>query len=67
METQNLNTSEDNTIRVKHLIQYLQSFDPNMEVTLNRDSWYHSETIMETIKNSYIFSKGFSGKLVVNN
>lgn len=45
----------DRTVRVKDIIEYLQSLDPEMEVTLDKDGWDYYPTGLETVKNSYLF------------
>ena len=42
-------------VRVKDLVEYLQSLDPEMEVHLDKDGWDYYETGLETVKNSYLF------------
>lgn len=49
------NFSDDKKVRVKHLIEYLQTLDPEAEVSLDKDGWDYFETPMETVKNSYLF------------
>jgi len=57
-------------VRVKDLIEYLQSFDPEMEVTLDKDGWDYHETPSETIRVSNIFDVwDFDGEehMTINN
>jgi hypothetical protein len=49
------NFSEDKKVRVKHLIEYLQTLDPEAEVSLDKDGWDYHETPIETVKNAYLF------------
>ena len=42
-------------VKVKNLIEYLQTLDSEAEVELDRDGWDHHETPLETIKRSYLF------------
>jgi hypothetical protein len=63
------NLSEDKKVRVKDLIEYLQTLDPEVEVLLDKDGWEYHETPLETIKNTYLFDyKLFGGnRLIINN
>jgi len=65
------NFSEDKKVRVKHLIEYLQTLDPEVEVTLDKDGWDYLETPMETVKNAYLFDywtrKSGEKALTINN
>jgi hypothetical protein len=45
----------ENKVRVKDIIEYLQSLDPEMEVDLDKDGWDYYPTGLETVKNSYLF------------
>jgi len=57
-------------VKVKDLVEYLQSLDPEMEVYLDKDGWDYHETGLETVKNSYLFHVwGYNGKkhLTINN
>ena len=49
------NFSEDKKVRVKHLIEYLQTLDSEAEVSLDKDGWDYHETPIETVKNAYLF------------
>ena len=49
------NFSEDKKVRVKHLIEYLQTLDSEAEVSLDKDGWDYHETPIETVKNTYLF------------
>jgi hypothetical protein len=42
-------------VKVKDIIEYLQSLDPEMEVDLDKDGWDYYPTGLETVKNSYLF------------
>jgi hypothetical protein len=42
-------------VKVKDIIEYLQSLDPEMEVSLDKDGWDYYPTGLETVKNSYLF------------
>lgn len=46
---------EETKVKVKDLVEYLQSLDPEMEVYLDKDGWDYHETGLETVKNSYLF------------
>lgn len=63
------NLSEDKKVRVKDLIEYLQTLDPEVEVLLDKDGWEYHETPLETIKNTYLFDyKPFGlNHLMINN
>lgn len=63
------NLSEDKRVRVKDLIEYLQTLDPEVEVLLDKDGWEYHETPLETIKNTYLFDyKPFGlNHLMINN
>lgn len=63
--------SFDKKVRVKDLIEYLQSFDPEAEVHLDRDGWQYGNTALEKIEMSGIFEPytGANGEksLFINN
>lgn len=64
------NFPEDVKVRVKDLIEYLQTLDPDVEVVLDRDGWDYHETPLETIKNTYLFhywNDGGDKVLIINN
>lgn len=63
------NLSEDKKVRVKDLIEYLQTLDPEVEVLLDKDGWEYHETPLETIRNTYLFHyKPFGlNHLMINN
>lgn len=64
------NLSEDKKVRVKHLIEYLQTLEPEAEVSLDKDGWDYLETPMETVKNAYLFhytDHGGEKYLIINN
>jgi len=42
-------------VKVKDLIEYLQSLDPEMEVYLDKDGWDYYPTGLETVRKSYLF------------
>ena len=48
-------------VKVKHLIEYLQKFDPELEVVLDHDGWmesdFPSKDEVELIKNRQLFWK----------
>lgn len=57
-------------VKVKDLVEYLQSLDPEMEVYLDKDGWEYYETGIETVKNSYlfhVFTHGGKSSLFINN
>jgi len=61
---------EEGKVRVKDLIEYLQTLDGEMEVRLDREGWYYEKTPMETIRKNYLFDiMGYSGEkyLKINN
>jgi len=64
------NFSEDKKVRVKHLIEYLQTLDSEAEVSLDKDGWDYHETPIETVKNTYLFdywSDEGEKYLIINN
>jgi hypothetical protein len=56
-------------VKVKDIIEYLQSLDPEMEVFLDKDGWDYYPTGLETVKNSYLFhvSNRDDKYLIINN
>lgn len=54
-ESDEFDENERVPVRVKDLVEYLQSLDPEMEVYLDKDGWDYYETGLETVKNSYLF------------
>jgi hypothetical protein len=59
-----------NKVRVKDIIEYLQSLDPEMTVYLDKDGWDYYSTGLETVKKSYLFhvwSRGDDKHLTINN
>ena len=63
--------TEDQKVKVKHLIEYLQSFDPETNVSLDKDGWdYYYGNPIEVIKHSGVFHPfEYDGKktLYINN
>jgi hypothetical protein len=60
------NFTEEKKVKVKDLIEYLQTLDPEVEVHLDRDGWDYHETPLETIKNNILFN--YTDKyLIINN
>ena len=60
---------DESPIKVKHLIAYLQKFDPEMGVELDKDGWEArelNEDPIETIANSGLFDR-FQNTLFINN
>ena len=57
-------------VKVKDIIEYLQSLDPEMEVSLDKDGWDYYPTGLETVKNSYLFHvsdyRGYK-HMIINN
>lgn len=51
----NESKNKELTIRVKNIIEYLQQFDPNTEVSLDKDGWESGDNEIEIIENSGIF------------
>jgi hypothetical protein len=51
----NESSSDDKTVKVKDLIEYLQTLDQEAEVSLDKDGWGYGSTPMETIKLSGVF------------
>jgi hypothetical protein len=54
---ENLEEDDYTIIRVKHLIEYLSKFDPEMEVILDKDGWEdgQSNDPIEIIEHSGLF------------
>jgi hypothetical protein len=53
---ENLEDDDYTIIRVKHLIEYLSKFDPEMEVILDKDGWDgQSNDPIEIIEHSGLF------------
>lgn len=53
--------------KVKHLIEYLQTLDPEMDVTLDKDGWQgEGDTEVELIKTSGLFD-AWNNTLIINN
>ena len=42
-------------IKVKHLIEYLNTLNPEAEVSLDKDDWDYGVDVIETIKNNGLF------------
>jgi hypothetical protein len=70
----NENTSEEKIeVRVKDLIEYLQQFDGEMELSLDKDGWMaqDGDSGVEIISKRGLFSKPFEYKgkkyLILNN
>ena len=69
-ESDEFEESKEPKVRVKDLVEYLQSLDPEMEVSLDKDGWDYHETGLETVRNSYLFDVwDYKGKkhLTINN
>ena len=58
--------NEEKSVKVKHLIEYLQKFDPEMIVELDKDGWEHEDNPLDTVKNNGIFEP-FRNTLFINN
>lgn len=57
-------------VKVKDLIEYFQTLDPDMEVSLDKDGWDYYPTPLETIQNTNLFDTWeYDGKkrLTINN
>jgi hypothetical protein len=54
-------------VKVKHLIEYLQSLDPETEVSLDKDGWdYRYKNPIEVVKHSGLFDPWeYKGKIVL--
>lgn len=67
---EDIDYDEEPKVKVKDLIEYLQSLDPDMEVSLDKNGWDYYPTGLETVKKSYLFhvwdSKG-EKHLMINN
>lgn len=57
---------DESSVKVKHLIEYLQQFDPEMSVELDKEGWDEEENPLDTIENSGLFHK-FENTLFINN
>jgi len=42
-------------IKVKHLIEYLNTLNPEARVSLDKDGWDYDVDVIETIKNNGLF------------
>ena len=70
-EENNSKNENELTVKVKHLIQYLQTeFDPESEVRLDKDGFDYDDpdikNEIDLIKNSGVF-ENFDGDLFINN
>lgn len=57
-------------VKVKDLIEFFQSLDPEMEVYLDRDGWNYYPTASKTVRNSWlfdIFTHDNKSSLIINN
>jgi hypothetical protein len=57
-------------VKVKDLIEYLQSLNPEINVSLDKDGWDYYETGLETVKKSsifYLFTNDGESTLFINN
>ena len=53
--------------KVKHLIEYLKTLDPEMDVALDKDGWQgEGDTEVELIKTSGLFDT-WNNTLIINN
>lgn len=53
--------------KVKHLIEYLQTLDPEMDMALDKDGWQgEGDTEVELIKTSGLFDT-WNNTLIINN
>ena len=60
-------SNDEVKIKVKDLIEYLQQFDPETEVELDKNGWdYYYKTPAEIIKHNGLFSP-FKNMLFLNN
>lgn len=59
-------SDEESPIKVKHLIEYLKKFDPEMSVELDKDGWEHEDNPLDTIEYSGLFDQ-FENTLFINN
>ena len=61
------NEDEESPVKVKHLIEYLKQFDPEMDIFLDKDDW-EEENPAEAIESSGIFHiDSRQGILFINN
>lgn len=66
----NENQEERVPVKVKDLIEYFQSLDPEMEVSLDKDGWDYYPTPQETIRNRglfHVWKYGDKDHLTINN
>jgi len=56
---------DESKVKVKHLIQYLEQFDPESPVELDKGGWEHEDPL-EAIKISGLFQE-FKNTLFINN
>jgi hypothetical protein len=53
--------------KVKHLIEYLSTLDPEMNVSLDKDGWQgYGDTELDIVKTSGLFDV-FQNTLIINN
>ena len=58
--------NDESPVKVKHLIEYLKKFDPEMSVQLDKDGWEHEDNPLDTIEYSGLFDQ-FRNTLFINN
>ena len=56
---ENLNISDvsdsEKSIKVKHLIEYLKTLNPEADVVLDKSDWNYQDNELETLKKSFLF------------
>jgi hypothetical protein len=50
-----INESSEKSIKVKHLIEYLKTLNPEADVVLDKTDWNYEDNELETLKNSFLF------------
>ncbi len=48
-------SDEPTRVKVKDLIEFLSSLDPELDVHLDKDGWDYKETGLKTVEDSYLF------------
>ncbi len=48
-------SDSEKLIKVKHLIEYLKTLNPEADVVLDKDDWNYQNNELETLKRSFLF------------
>lgn len=58
----------EGNVKVKDLIEFLSTLDPEMDVVLDKDGWDYMKTGIETVEKSYLFDPDtLENLLIINN